>query len=289
MPTTFHADRSPSTFRKIAAAMWNAPNDPTIYGSIDVDATPILAAVEKVRATGAKITVTHFVARAAALLYRKYPEMNAKVRYWGKIELRDSIDLFLQVALDDGKDLSGVRIENADRKSAVELAQEISEKARKIRERSDPTYEKSRGLFGWLPWWLVRPILRFVDFLTNELHFHMPGMGAPRDPFGSAMITNVGMFGVDTAFAPFTPIARCPMIILVTEVRDRPWVVEKKLEVRPVLRLCATFDHRIVDGAYAGKLAREIIRLLEDPLALAENADMPTIKAPAPAAAPAKA
>jgi pyruvate dehydrogenase E2 component (dihydrolipoamide acetyltransferase) len=291
MPTNFRADPEVSTFRKIAAAMWRAPNDATIYGSVDVDAGPILAAIEKLKADGKKVTVTHFVAKAVAGIFKKYPEANAKVRFWGKVELRDSIDLFLQVAMDDGKDLSGARIETADRKSAVELAEEIAEKAARIRAHDDPAYDKTRNLFKWLPWFLVRPILRIADILSNELHLHLPSLGAPRDAFGTAMITNVGMFGVDTAFAPLTPIARCPLIVLVTEVRDRPWVTaDRKLEVRPVLRLCATMDHRIIDGAYAGKLCREIVRLLDDPMALADSGpDISTVRAgklAAPAATP---
>ncbi len=296
MATTFRKDPKPSTFRKVAAAMWVASNDPQIYGVMDIDATPLLKTVERLREkTGLKITITHIVARAVALLFARYPECNAKVRWWGKIELRNSIDVFLQVAVDDGADLSGARIEDADKKGAVDLAREINEKAERIRKKDDPTYEKSRGMFSWLPWWLVRPILRISDFLVNELHFDLPKQGLPRDPFGCAMITNVGMFGIDTAFAPLTPIARCPMLILVTSVRDRPWVVGKAVEVRPVLRLCATFDHRIIDGAHAGKLSKEMQRLLNDPDQLAEATPPPlpdseTVKAPVPVtAAPAPA
>ncbi|MCI0490460.1 MAG: 2-oxo acid dehydrogenase subunit E2, partial [Blastocatellia bacterium] len=48
-------------------------------------------------------------------------------------------------------------------------------------------------------------------------------------------------------------MARCPILILVPEVRPRPWVSGDCLEVRPVLRLCASFDHRLVDGAAAGR------------------------------------
>ena len=102
-----------------------------------------------------------------------------------------------------------------------------------------------------------------TDVLTNELHIHVPSQGLLRDTFGSAMVTNVGVFGVDTAFAPFTPIARCPIIVLVTEVKQRPWVVEDRVEPRPVLRLCATFDHRIIDGAHAGHLGAEVRAILE--------------------------
>jgi pyruvate dehydrogenase E2 component (dihydrolipoamide acetyltransferase) len=116
-----------------------------------------------------------------------------------------------------------------------------------------------------LPWWLARPTLAAADFLANELHVDLPARGLPNDPFGSAMITNVGMFGIDTAFAPFFPGARCPMIVLVTEVRQRPWVVDGDVVSRPILRLCATFDHRVIDGYHAGKLSKADSDHLEHP------------------------
>jgi len=55
------------------------------------------------------------------------------------------------------------------------------------------------------------------------------------------------------------------MLLLVTAVRDRPWVVDGELAVRPVLRLCATFDHRIVDGYQAGLLAKVIMAEVQNP------------------------
>jgi pyruvate dehydrogenase E2 component (dihydrolipoamide acetyltransferase) len=92
----------------------------------------------------------------------------------------------------------------------------------------------------------------------------------PRDPFGTAVITNVGMFGIDTAFAPFVPLGRSPMLLLVTEVKRRPVVAESgAIEARPTLRLCATFDHRVIDGYQAGKLAKVINSSVTNPGELA--------------------
>jgi pyruvate/2-oxoglutarate dehydrogenase complex dihydrolipoamide acyltransferase (E2) component len=260
-----------SPFRRMAAAMWSNPRDPSIYGTMDVDAGPALAFLEAQRTrTDAKLTVTHLVARAVALALRDQPEINAKVRFWGKLEQRTSIDLFLTVATDGGKDLSGVRIDRADQRSLVDIADELRKRARDIRSGDDASYKKSRAGFSKLPWWLMRAALRAGEVGVNELHLDLPGLGMPHDAFGSAMITSVGMFGIDTAFAPFVPMARVPILILVPEVRPRPVVVGgDRVEVRPVMRLCATFDHRIVDGFAAGKLARRLHALFAAPDALA--------------------
>ncbi len=267
MATEFFPVKNPSSFRRIAAAMWHRPADPTIYGSMDLDVTHTLAFIESFRrSTGRKLTITHVVARAVARAFGRYPELNAKVRLWGRIEQRRTVDLFVSVASDGGRDLSGTRIEAAERLSLGGLIDAVEGGARGIREHSDRQYQKSRDLFRVLPWWLVRPLLWLTDVLTNELHLHLPAQGMPRDPFGTAVITNVGSFGIETAFAPFLPLGRCPMLLLLSEIKQRPMVIDdERLELRPVLRLCGTFDHRIIDGHAAGLLARALRELIEHP------------------------
>ena len=265
----FEAMPDASSFRRMAAGMWKNPTDPTIYGAMDLDVTQTLAFIEQHRErTGEKLSITHLVAHAVAQAFVRHPELNAKVRYWGKLERRTSVDLFVSVSTEGGKDLSGARIDDADRLDLSGWVGAVQGRAKSIREGKDQSFEKSRGLFRALPWWAVRPLLWAIDLMSNELHLHLPGQGLPRDPFGSAVVTNVGTFGIDTAFAPFVPMGRCPMLLLITEVKDRPWVADGKLVVRPVLRLCATFDHRIIDGHAAGKLAREIRASIEMPGAL---------------------
>ncbi|MFT3707151.1 MAG: 2-oxo acid dehydrogenase subunit E2 [Archangium sp.] len=271
MSTSFEAMTDVSSFRKTAASMWKAPNDPTIYGSMDVDASTALAFIEGHRErTGQRLTITHLVCAAVARAFVKYPHLNAKVRFGGRLERRRDVDLFVSVATGGGKDLSGARIDHADRLTLAQWIPAIAGKARAIREGTDPSFEKSRSLFKLLPFFLLSPLLKLVDWLTNELHLDLPKQGMPRDPFGAAVITNVGPFGIDTAFAPFIPLARAPMLLLISEVKDRPWVDGKQLVVRPVLRLCATFDHRIIDGFSAGKLAEVIREALEQPRLLVD-------------------
>jgi len=275
----------PTSFRRIAAAMWQKANDPTIYGALDLDATALLAFLERYRESrGVKLTPTHVVARALALALRDMPEINAKVRFWGKLERRTTVDLFLQVSAEGGRDLAGARIERADEKSIGDFADELRKRADRIRKGSDASYEQSRGMFRSLPWWLGRLVLRISGFLVNELHIDLSSRGMPSDPFGSAMITSVGMFGIDTAFAPLPPIARAPILILLPEIRRRPWVVGDAVVPRPVLRLCATFDHRVVDGYQAGRLARRMEELLSNPELLDATPEIAASDPAAPAA-----
>jgi pyruvate/2-oxoglutarate dehydrogenase complex dihydrolipoamide acyltransferase (E2) component len=268
--TRFTPVEHASSFRRMAAAMWRAPSDPSIYGSMDVDATATLAFMrEHQDATGVKLTITHVVARAVALAIREQPELNGKVRFGSRLEQRETIDVFVTVATEGNKDLSGARIDGADAKSLVDIARELRDRVGKIRGGFDAGYKRSKGALEAVPWWLARTATWLSDVLVNELHVDLPKQGLPMDPFGSAIVTSVGMFGIDSAFAPFVPLARCPMLILVPEVRPRPWAVGERVEVRPVLRLCATFDHRIIDGAAAGRFAARLTGLFANPAQLA--------------------
>ncbi len=266
MPTQFEREKNPSSFRRIAAAMWDRPSDPTIHGFVDIDVTGTLRFIDGFRReSGLKLTMTHVVARAVARAFGEHPELNAKVRLAGRVERRRSVDLVVSVATEGGRDLSAARIDSADSLDLAGLVGALSAAVARTRSGDDQEYGKSRDLIRRLPWWLVRPALRLTDFVGNELDIHLPALGMPRDPFGTAVITNVGMFGIDTAFAPFVPLGRCPMLLLVPEVKPRPWAVDGRVESRPVLRLCASFDHRVIDGYQAGLLASAIHARVADP------------------------
>jgi pyruvate dehydrogenase E2 component (dihydrolipoamide acetyltransferase) len=261
----FKPVKNPTSFRKLAASMWKPPNDPHIFGSLDVDMTDSLAFLDDYnKASENKVTVTHLVARALALTLARYPEYNAKVS-WRRILMRPSVDVFCQVATDSGRDLSGKKISSVDQLTIDELAGKLTSSARAIRNDEDPDFKRSRALFWLLPLWALRVVLKVMSFLSNTLNLHLPKLGMPRDPFGSAMVTSVGMFDIDTGYAPFTPIARCPIVLTVTKIRPRPWVIEDRVVARPVLRLCGAFDHRVIDGFSAGRLSTEMEHLLYNP------------------------
>lgn len=254
-----------STFRKIALADWRDPNDPTVYGTLEVDATPMLAFIEKVRAEqGVRLTVTHLVGRAVALAIARHPAINCRIS-WRRLMQRETVDIFFQVATEGGEDLSGAKVERVDQLSAVQVAEELSHKARQIRERKDPQFESMRRLMQRLPLTALRASLKLSSLLVNDLDLDLARFGLPRDPFGSAMVTNVGSFDLETGFAPLVPMSKVPVLLLVGGVRKRPAVRDDQVVAQPTLILCATFDHRIMDGYQAGQLAHVVKEYLADP------------------------
>jgi pyruvate/2-oxoglutarate dehydrogenase complex dihydrolipoamide acyltransferase (E2) component len=89
----------------------------------------------------------------------------------------------------------------------------------------------------------------------------------PRDAFGSIMITNVGSLGLEEAYVPPVPYSRVPLLLALGSIRDTPVVKDGVVGVEKTMRLCATFDHRILDGAHAAAMARTMREWIEDPFA----------------------
>lgn len=254
-------------WRRIAVATWSWPKDPQIYGRIEVDAEPVLEAIEKVRSqTGTKVTVTHFVARGIALALAAAPSINTRLSF-GRFRPRSSVDVFVIVSTGAGKDLSGVKIKEADRKGIVEVAAETARGSRATRGGERTELEQGKKLLTALPPRALKMVLRAAAFVTSDLGISLRRFGLPREAFGGAMVTSVGMFGISEGLAPLSPIYRVPLLVLVGEVERKPWVVGDRVEPRHVLTVTATIDHRWVDGYGLAALSRTFRAYLADPLA----------------------
>src|SRR5579871_4319900 len=113
-----------SGWRKIATAMWSEADDPQIYGALEVDATAILAFVERARAAGHRLTPTHLVGRALAHALHEVPDLNVRL-VGGAAIPRESVDIFFITMVGGGRDLSGVKVVGADVKTAYAVAAEL--------------------------------------------------------------------------------------------------------------------------------------------------------------------
>ena len=262
---TLRVDPKLPTWRRVALSTWRRGDDPTIYGWLDIDATALLAYVQKLReTTGQRVTVTHVIGKAAAMAFAAQPENNGVVSL-GRFKRRDTVDVFFQVAFEGGRNLSGAKVVSADRLSVAGIARELDAQAARIRGTKDTPLQKSQGLMKSIPPAILGPVLRFSEALMYDAGIDMTRLGIPFDPFGTVMITNVGMFGIEHGFAPLLPIARIPALLTIGSIRDAVVPVNGAPAVRPVITIGGTFDHRVIDGYGVGKIAQCVRRVLENP------------------------
>ena len=83
---------------------------------------------------------------------------------------------------------------------------------------------------------------------------------------GTFTITNGGIYGSLMS----TPILNAPQsgILGMHKIQERPVVVAGKVEVRPMMYLALSYDHRIVDGREAVTFLVRVKEALEDPARL---------------------
>lgn len=250
----------------VAMHAWRFPRDPSIYGTLDVDASRALAYLDGLREqTGRKVTLAHLVGKAIAMALAEQPDVNAVIRRGHRVYLRERVDIFFQISAEGGRNLSGATIWEADRQSQVDIADELRARAEQVRAHRDQQLQPMHERMRRVPSVLRGPLLRGLGYLTFDLNLDLSRLRLPYDAFGSAMVTNVGSFGLPRAWGALVPFSRVPIVMAVGAPEERPVAVDGAVTARPVLPLGATLDHRRVDGAQAGRLAARFRQILEDP------------------------
>ncbi|HYO53947.1 2-oxo acid dehydrogenase subunit E2 [Archangium sp.] len=280
-----------SSFRKLAIGSWKTSYDPTVYGTMSLRMDKALAYIEAFRQkTGIRLTVTHLLAKAMAEALRRCPDANAILRF-NRIYLRKRITIStLVVQTDGGKvDLTSAKIEDAEQKSLREIAAELEAAVQKVRQRKDETLEKGKGALQKMPYAFLNLFTWLMSFFMYTLNWDMTWAGLPRDAFGSAIITNVGTLGLDTAYVPLVPYTRVPIFIAPGAIKDAPVVEEGKVVPGKLMNVNASFDHRFIDGFHASILANTLREMLENPFEHFDKLDEVAPALPADARPPVSA
>ncbi|MFT7622786.1 MAG: pyruvate/2-oxoglutarate dehydrogenase complex dihydrolipoamide acyltransferase (E2) component [Myxococcota bacterium] len=271
MPNIELSPQRLSTFRKVAIGTWRTTYDPSVYGTLRVRMDRAVAYIEAFRErTGKRLTITHLAAAALTRALLKMPDANCVLRFH-KLYRRKEVSLSFQVVMSEGEgqdaqiDLSALSLRALDDKSLEQIVDEFNSQLEIVRARKDVAMEKTRGNFKKLPTWAIHHVLNVMSWISYTLNLDLSKLGVPRDPFGSAMVTNIGSLGMETAYAPLVPYARCPLILALGAVRDEPVVEDGQVVAGKMMGIHATFDHRIMDGMHASIMCRVMKQCFEDP------------------------
>lgn len=249
--------------RRLAVATWRPSKDGRIYARMAFDATALLAYVDQVRErTGERVTVTHVVGAALARAIRDVPEVRARV-VLGRIVEFKTCDIGFAVDIDGGNDLAPTCVRSADEKSPADIARELTPVVTGLRAGTDAGFLRTTTIASHLPGWTLRPGLAFAGLLVSGFGFN--AFGQQGFPLGVAFVSNVGSLGLDEGFLAPLAFARVPLYLAIGAIGDAALVVDGAVVVGPQIVLVATADHRLVDGAHAGRIVQVLRALLADP------------------------
>jgi pyruvate/2-oxoglutarate dehydrogenase complex dihydrolipoamide acyltransferase (E2) component len=201
-----------------------------VTSAIEVDMARVVALRTKLKpdlaAQKVNLTYLAFIARATVDTILDYPWINGELR-GQSIVTRPFVNLGIAVALEEGKGLIVPVIRNAQDLNLTGTARSIQDIAERARTKK---------------------------LLPDDVQG------------GTFTITNPGSFGTFHG----TPIINQPQsaILGTYALVKRPWVVQDELgndviAIRPLMNLTLTYDHRLVDGAYAGMFLRDLRHRLE--------------------------
>jgi 2-oxoglutarate dehydrogenase E2 component (dihydrolipoamide succinyltransferase) len=86
---------------------------------------------------------------------------------------------------------------------------------------------------------------------------------------GTFTITNGGVFGSLIS----TPIINYPQVAILGlhKTQDRPVAISGKVEIRPMMYVALSYDHRIIEGQHAVQFLVRVKELMEDPASMLVN------------------
>jgi 2-oxoglutarate dehydrogenase E2 component (dihydrolipoamide succinyltransferase) len=202
-----------------------------VTSAIEVDMSRVVALRKKLKpeyeaAHGVNVTYLAFVARAAVETLKEYPWVNGEIR-GDQIVTRGYVNIGFAVELADGKGLIVPVLKNAETLNLLGIAKGVVDIAQRARDKK---------------------------LLPDEVQG------------GTFTITNPGGYGTFHG----TPVISQPQaaILGTYAVVKRPWVVQDEMGqdvigIRPIMTLTLTYDHRLVDGALAGRFLRDLREKLE--------------------------
>jgi len=260
-----------STRRKLMISSWGPPSEGNIHGVMEMDVTRSLEYIQELRAkTGKKITITHVILKAISLGIRTAPSLNGRL-VCDHFLPHATIDIGCLVNIEGGKDLANAKITDSDKRTIEDICDIVSAKSDSLRKGKDSDFNKMNETIRALPVFIIRPLAYLTGLLSSAFGLDIPFLGIRPFPFGSCLVTSVGMMNLDMAFIPFTPFARVPLAVMIGTIRDKAVVIDKQIVIRPMLTMTATVDHRFVDGAQCALLARKVKEVIEKPEAFDFN------------------
>lgn len=257
-------DQFNTPWRVTSAAIYTTPTDSRVYGTLDIDVTDAKRFMREKREAGDKITMVHLaVAVLARVVAFDVPELNCFIRRGGVVG-RERLDVMVPVAM-DGEGVTSVIIKDAHTRTVTSIAEEINARARRARGGEEMKAAQNKYLLNSVPWPLRRPVFRLLKWITVDMGFEIKALGLSANSFGSFVVSDIGSHGLTTGMTALMPAAKIPAVIVLGKIEDKPVVRNGEIVIRTILPLTGTFDHRIVDGAQIGKLARGIKRNFRKP------------------------
>ncbi|SDO49294.1 2-oxoacid dehydrogenases acyltransferase (catalytic domain) [Nakamurella panacisegetis] len=220
-----------------------------MYGLVEVDVTRARKALAE---NDPPLSMTAFVVASVARAAAEYPQVHAYRNWRGRLVIHSHVDVITLVEVPTAHGPIGRPhvLHDADIRSVADLTADLR------RAQHEPGANRNR--------WMDRatPVVTLIPGALWVMYAVMARSVAVRQRIGTVAVTAVGMFAGGGGFG-ITPMTVASLEIVVGGMTQRPRAIDGQVEIRDVLDLTLTIDHRVVDGAPATRFGARFRELLE--------------------------
>ena len=245
------------------------PSDPTCYIVNDYMMDNALNYVKKLNEQQKEvhITLTHVFALGAAWgIYKMRRDIGRLP--WGTFKAAKKLGVTVLVDVQGGKDLVPVTIWDAHKMTIFEVAKKISERVKRAKDGKDDRHNKSTQSANFVPSFIAQPCIYGLTYLAANVGLNLNFLGVKSDTFGHIVITNIGMMGYTSAFAPLCPPLHQISLLCLGKIEKRTWIDTKdedKIKIANFMTSVATGDHRYGDAAIMAPFFSTMKGFIDDP------------------------
>lgn len=267
-----------SVIRRFLLWWFDVPFSPWVCGNIVVDVTNTKKFLQRINQNiHQHVTLQHIIAKSVSHALQKVPEANARI-VGNKIQIIPNIGIAMPVNLighqaGQKNELSMILLREAQQKTILQIAKE-TQKQKTQEQKGNVQSAFIRNMMRLAektPDRLTKKILDGLDAIskhpqTSQKVFDLfpattaitnPGSNHPRDLEG--IVFRGG------SFHPPLRIAQVGTFWAITGTQKEVLPIDGKPEVREVLPVMLTFDHRLIDGFKASKLLLAFSEALKNP------------------------
>lgn len=220
---------------------------PAFCETLQVDMTESRALIDRARGRGIRLTYAVILVRAAALALEANPDLHVVV-CGGRVHAPRRVDVAVSVAA-EGALAPVMVLDGANTKRLPELAVELAARVEEV-QKADAKMMESLRRRGWMaPFGGMRKAV--LRGLHRSLEFRRKSAGT----FQVSIVPAADQF--------LTPVFGGTAVLTAGKVAERAVAENGAVAVRPTVHLACCADHRIWNGAAAGRFLRAVQEVLE--------------------------
>lgn len=218
---------------------------PTVTMTVYADSSRMLElknAFNKQYEGSKHITITHIAAKAVSDCIKNYPLLFS---FFYNNEIIENQELVLNIPVDFENHVEYIALHNPDAKILEDISEECTEELSMIRSGNGTFFNVMKN-------WSKKP----NDDMKSPIEF-------VRKHLGNFVISNFGSFHADSG----TILLAQPVVagLCIGSLRKSACLKNGQWTETALLPLTLSFDHRPVDGAYAGRFLSDLKNTLENP------------------------